>query len=167
MTADEIRELYSYNEWANKKYIEVIQNLDEEKYTLEIRSSFSSIRDTMAHIFVSEWTWLQRRQCKSPSAPPDWSVKPSIKVLIEKVNEIELERRNFLSGLDDDALQRLISYNLLSGKAGQNTLQELFLHLVNHSSYHRGQLATLFRQLELKPPSTDLILFYREKKGTV
>src|SRR3970040_2415074 len=161
MKADEIRELYSFNEWANKKFMEAIQKLDEEKYTSEIKSSFSSIRETIAHIVSAEWIWLQRVMDINPSARPDWYNNPPIKVLVEKLNEIESDRRNFLSGLNDEDFKKMLGYKLLNGKPQQNTLQETLQHVVNHSTYHRGQLATLFRQINETPPSTDLILYYR------
>jgi uncharacterized damage-inducible protein DinB len=165
MSADEIRELFNFNDWANKKYIEAVQNLDDEKYTVEIRSSFSSIRETISHLIASEWIWLQRWLGESPTAPPDWHDKPSIRTLVEKMKDIESERENFLEELKDDDLKRVMNYNLLSGKAQQNTLQETLQHVVNHSTYHRGQLATLLRQIDETPPSTDLILYFRERRG--
>lgn len=165
MNAEEIIDLYRFNEWANKKFIDAIQKLDEEKYVMEIKSSFPSIRSTISHIIGSEWIWLQRWIGKKPNAPPDWYNTPSINTLSEKLNEIESERQKFLSGLNDQDLGKLLYYTLLSGKAQQNTLQETLLHAINHSTYHRGQLATLFRQVNETPPSTDLITYYREKIG--
>jgi uncharacterized damage-inducible protein DinB len=165
MKADEIRDLFSFNEWANRKFIDAIKNLDKEKFTMEIASSFSSIRETIAHIVSSEWIWLQRWKGENPTAPPDWHDKPSIETLVENLNKVESERKNYLSKLKDEDLKTLLMYNLLSGKSQQNILKEVLQHVVNHSTYHRGQLATLFRQAGETPPSTDLILFYREKKG--
>jgi len=165
MKADEIRTLYEFNEWANRKFIEAVQSISEEKYSMKIKSSFASIRETIAHIVSSEWIWLQRWLGNNPSAPPDWSDKPSIKPLVEKLNEVEAERNKFLFNLKDEDLNKLLIYNLLSGKTQQNILQEVLQHVVNHSTYHRGQLATLFRQIDEKPPSTDLITFYRENNA--
>lgn len=167
MKAEEIRDLYNFNEWANKKFIDSISKLNEVKYTSEIKSSFTSIRETLSHLIASEWIWLQRWIGTSPSAPPDWSHKPDLNTLIEKYIEVESERKKFLSGLDNKYLTQLVTYNLLSCKSGQNILQELLLHVINHSTYHHGQLATLFRQLDETPPSTDMVIYFREKSGFI
>jgi|SRR5690554_611604 len=167
MKPDEVKELFLYSEWANKKYLDAIKNLSEEKYSFQVKSSFKSIRETMAHIISSEWIWLQRWNGINPGAPPDWLDNPSIETLEEKFNSVISERKKFLDTLNDDSLEQVMSYNLLSGKASQNSFKEMFQHIINHSTYHRGQLATLFRQVDEVPPSTDLILFYREKNGLV
>jgi uncharacterized damage-inducible protein DinB len=59
----------------------------------------------------------------------------------------------------------VVSYRALSGAPYANPLGELLRHVVNHGTYHRGQVATLLRQLDVKPPQTDLILYYRERGG--
>jgi uncharacterized damage-inducible protein DinB len=61
--------------------------------------------------------------------------------------------------LDPAALGRTVAFRFLSGNAGEATLVSLLLHVVNHSTYHRGQLATLFRQVGVAPPQSDLLLF--------
>jgi uncharacterized damage-inducible protein DinB len=48
-----------------------------------------------------------------------------------------------------------------SGGEYVHSYRQMFRHVVNHSSYHRGQVVTMMRQAGVKPPSTDLILFYR------
>jgi uncharacterized damage-inducible protein DinB len=167
MKLEEIKELYLYNEWANRKYLDLVKTLDDEKFSIEIKSSFKSIRETIAHLIATEWIWLQRWLGINPGSPPDWADKPTVETLVEKFNSIVSERNNFFKSLNDNSLSELRNYNLLSGKAGQNTLQEMLQHVVNHSTYHRGQLATLVRQIDEVPPSTDLIIFYRERKGMV
>jgi uncharacterized damage-inducible protein DinB len=57
----------------------------------------------------------------------------------------------------------VITYRAMNGSPYANPLGELLRHVVNHGTYHRGQVATLLRQLGVKPPQTDLILYYRER----
>ena len=60
-------------------------------------------------------------------------------------------------------LDRVIEYRLMSGKAGASPLWQLVAHLVNHATYHRGQVTTMLRQLGVPAPkSTDMITFFRE-----
>ena len=65
----------------------------------------------------------------------------------------------FLRSLSDDALARPVPYTLLNGTRGEQTLGDLLTHVVNHSTYHRGQVATMLRQVGAAPPATDFLVF--------
>jgi uncharacterized damage-inducible protein DinB len=108
------------------------------------------------------WVWLSRWLGESPTAFPDWDVSTHPR-LLERWREIEGRQKQFLDGLDESDLDRVVTYKVFSGKTFSNPLAELFRHVVNHATYHRGQVATMLRQLGLKPPQTDLILYYRER----
>jgi uncharacterized damage-inducible protein DinB len=69
-------------------------------------------------------------------------------------------------GLNDEDWLRQMSYKTLSGMPMVTPLWEMVLHVVNHGSYHRGQVTTMIRQLGSKPINLDLIGFYREHYGT-
>ncbi|MQA90344.1 MAG: hypothetical protein GEU90_08915 [Gemmatimonas sp.] len=64
-----------------------------------------------------------------------------------------------------DDLQRVVAYQNTAGAAFESTFWQMARHVVNHSSYHRGQVATLLRQLGHRPPATDLIAFFRETES--
>jgi uncharacterized damage-inducible protein DinB len=80
------------------------------------------------------------------------------------LSAVEQEREAFLGGLSDADLGRSISYRTLGGQTFSDPLGSLMKHVVNHSTYHRGQVVTQMRQLGHKPPSTDLILYLRRVK---
>jgi uncharacterized damage-inducible protein DinB len=70
--------------------------------------------------------------------------------------------RAFIDGLGEDGITRVIEYKLLSGQPGQSPFWHMLQHVVNHASYHRGQVTTMLRQLGAPPPKPmDLIAFYR------
>ena len=163
MRIAEVKLLYAYNEWANARIFSATTELDQEVFTEARRSSFSSIRDTVAHIATSEWVWLRRWRGESPTALPAWESLSEATGLMRKLAEIEVDRRAFLGGLSDDDLSRPLAYRNFKGDGFRQTLVEQLMHVVNHSTYHRGQLATLFRQAGFAAPTTDLIVFQREK----
>ena len=164
MNTEDIQTLYKFNEWANNRFVQVIKGLSEEQFSSEIKSSFSSIRDTLGHIVGAEWIWLRRWLGENPSSLPDWLDKPDLETLLNKLSEVESERKNFLGGPNDESLQKIISYRNLKGEPHKRILQNLFQHVVNHSTYHRGQLTTLLRQLDSIPPATDFVLFIGENQ---
>src|SRR5436305_14364840 len=73
MSPDEIRTLFDYNAWANRRSLDAAEKLTGEQFTRQMGSSFSSVRDTLAHIYGAEWIWLERFQGHSPSALPNAS----------------------------------------------------------------------------------------------
>lgn len=165
MTTEEIRSLYAYNRWANARVLEVIAGLSEDRLTAPIESSFPSILGTFAHIVAAEWVWLRRWRGENPTAFPDWLAAPSLAGLREKLAEVETERDAFLGSLRDQDAERPLDYRTLAGTPFQNRLADLLVHVVNHSSYHRGQLTTMFRQVGAEPVATDFVVFKREAGG--
>jgi uncharacterized damage-inducible protein DinB len=162
MRVADVLPLYAYNEWANARIFSAAAELDPEVFTAPRGSSFSSICDTVAHIAASEWVWLRRWRGESPSAQPEWSSLQDAAALAGKLREVEVDRAAFLRELSDDDLARPLAYRNLKGDAFSEPLVEQLLHVVNHSTYHRGQVATLSRQAGFAPPATDLIVFRRE-----
>ena len=72
--------------------------------------------------------------------------------------------RSFVDGLGDEGLARVIEYKALSGQPGASPIWQMLQHVVNHASYHRGQVTTMLRQIGAEPPkSMDMIAYYRVK----
>jgi uncharacterized damage-inducible protein DinB len=154
--------LFAYNDWANARYMEAIDALDDEQFTRDLGSSFSSIRDTVAHVVAAEWIWMRRWQGESPQSVPGWAVDSDLELLRKRLHIVQMERLRFLGGLTADDLDRLVTYINLAGSPFTYRLGEMLLHLVNHSTFHRGQLATMLRQLGVTPPGTDLLVYRDE-----
>lgn len=163
MRVADVRSLYAYNEWANARIFSALAALDPRVFTEPRGSSFSSIRDTVAHIATSEWVWLRRWRGESPAGPPEWGLLPDVAGLTAKLREVESDRAAFLNALTDAHLKTPLAYRNLKGEGFVQPLQDQLAHVVNHSSYHRGQVATLCRQAGSPMPATDLIVFKREK----
>ena len=78
--------------------------------------------------------------------------------------DLETQIRAYFASVDDRALERVLDYKSTAGVAGASVLWHMFQHVVNHSTYHRGQVTTMLRQLGATPPKAmDLITFYRER----
>jgi uncharacterized damage-inducible protein DinB len=162
MTVDDVRALFAYDEWANARIFEAASALDPEQRTRRLTSSFPSIQETLAHIVMAEWVWLRRWKGESPTARPPWAGGAEVARLREALSAVEGERAGFLAGLTDARLGEPISYRTLKGEEQRGQLAGLCQHVVNHSTYHRGQAATLLRQVGATVPSTDLVVFTRQ-----
>lgn len=165
MTPDEIRQLYDYNAWANQRSLDAAAALSAEDFTKPLGSSFSSVRYTLAHIWGAEWLWLERFQGISPSGLPDVGQYHDLPSLRSRWQEDQQRLHKFVIALTQDDLNRVHEYRTINFGQYKNPLWQSMQHMVNHGSYHRGQIATMLRQLSAKPLSSDLIHFYRERSS--
>lgn len=162
MVLADVKRLLEFNEWANARVFDAIATLTPEQSTRDLSSSFPTVALTAAHMVAGEWIWLQRWLGVSNSKFPDWAGSSDIADLRRRLTEIERERAQFIAGLADADLLIPRAYKLMSGQEDQQPLDVMVTHVVNHATYHRGQIASFFRQLGLKPIGTDFITFARE-----
>ncbi len=163
MTPDEMRVLYDYNAWANRRHLEAVGKVTTEEFLRPMGSSFGSLRDTTAHIYGAELVWLERFQGRSLPALPDAKQFQDVPSLKEKWLEHEARLLSFVGGLKQEDLDRVIEYKTLKFGVYRNPLWQSMQHVVNHGTYHRGQVATLLRQLGAQAVLTDLMHYYRER----
>ncbi|MFI5058232.1 MAG: DinB family protein [Candidatus Acidiferrales bacterium] len=163
MSPEDIRQLYDYNAWANRRAMEATAAITPEQFTKPLGSSFASVRDTLAHIHGAEWIWLERFQGRSPASLPDGKEFTNLASLRERWLEHEARLLSFVRGLTQADLDRVMEYKTLKFGVYRNPLWQSMQHLVNHGTYHRGQVTTLLRQLGAQPILTDLMHFYRER----
>lgn len=157
-----IEELYKFNCWANEKVLMVVSQLDPDQFTREMGSSFSSVRDTLVHLVGGEWIWLERWMGRSPHALPTAAELPTLAAISAKFAQIHEDRGRFLQKLDAAKLNDSISYVNQRGQTWTYPLWQMMVHVVNHSTYHRGQITTLLRQLGARPIMTDFLFYYDE-----
>lgn len=163
MSPEEMRLLYDYNAWANRRALGAAEKLTQEQFIQQLGSSFSSVRDTLAHIYGAEWIWLERFQGRSPAALPNVGEFQDVASLRDRWLEHEERLLKFVSGLSQSDLDRKMEYKTLKFGVYRNALWQSMQHVVNHGTYHRGQVTTLLRQLGAQPILTDLMHFYRER----
>ena len=159
---EEIAELFEFNAWATARVFEATASLSEEEFTRDLGNSFPSIRDTLVHIIGGEWVWLTRWHGTSPTAfPAAPRTHPDI---VRRWEDINVEREKFLRSLGPHSLDVVVAYTSFAGVDFAFPLWQMLRHVVNHSSYHRGQVTTMLKQLGHKPISTDWILMYQERQ---
>jgi len=163
MKPEEMVALYDYNAWADRRVLEAASTLSKEEFVKPMGSSFSSVRDTLAYILGVEWLWLERFQGRSPASIPDGNEFLEIGGLEARWMEFEPTLLKFVRGLKQNDLERVMEYKTMKFGVYANPLWQSMLHLVNHGTYHRGQVTTMLRQLGAQPILTDLMHFYRER----
>ena len=157
-----IQELYRYNHWANDRVFEAVSNLTHEEFAKNLGSSHPSVRDTLVHIVWAEWIWLQRWKGISPQIVFQGTNFSDQDALRARWLELDVEQRAFIETLTTERLLSLVQYVILQGQTWRYPLWRQMYHVVNHSSYHRGQLTTMLRQVAARPVATDFLVFHDE-----
>ena len=172
MNKNDIQVLFEYDRWANERVLRAATALSNEQFTRDLGGSFRSVRDTLVHILGGDWIWLVywKEPPLSPEALAELRARrdtvirpelfPDIDALRLKWAEVEREQADFVDGLSDESLAQAIPF-----RSGQVQLRQLIQHVVNHSTYHRGQVTLMLRQLGAEPVATDFHLFVFEHSG--
>ena len=164
MTLADLQTLVDYHYWARDRLLQAVEPLTTEQYTRELGNSFSSIRDTLVHLYGAESVWYGRWEGESPDGLPTADTFPDLAALRDAWHAQEQRIRALVHRFGEDGVNRVIEYRMFDGRPSAQPFCHMLQHVVNHGSYHRGQVTTMLRQLKAAPPrATDLIAFYRER----
>lgn len=147
----ELRRLFAYDVWANREVFTTLVALGPAP---------SRPLQLLAHILSAERLWLERLQKKKQSHPvwPDFTLAQCE----AEVNELQQSLTIYLAALTADQLSQMIDYKNTKGESWSNSIQDILMHIVTHSAYHRGQIATAMRAAGHTPAYTDFIHSVRQ-----
>lgn len=164
MTFDDLQTLLDYHYWARDRMLAVVETLPHGTLTKPLGNSFSSIFDTVVHLYGADWIWCERWHGESPTTLPPSSTFPDLAAVRHAWNEEEQRIRAVLTRLGPADVDHPVQYRAWDGRMYTQPFWQMLQHLVNHGSYHRGQVTTMLRQVGATPPKAmDLIAFYRER----
>lgn len=144
------KDFLEYNHYANKLFIKsFLEDGFQEERGIKLFS----------HIINAHHIWLARIREETPMFDV-WEIH--VMNSFSKVNE-ENYRQSLSLLQEEKDLSRVIHYTTFKGDAYRNSAQEILMHIVNHSTYHRGQIASLIRESGLEPPVSDYIYYKKEQ----
>jgi uncharacterized damage-inducible protein DinB len=159
-----LKELLDYHYWAQERTFGAVAALSPEQFIRDLGNSFSSVRDTLAHIHFAECVWYSRWQ-KDPVTIPSAEMFPDLDSVRVASRNHESRVRTLLERLGQDGINASMEYtSRMDGKHHRSLFWQMFQHVINHGTYHRGQITMMLRQLGAKPVGTDLIHFYWEQE---
>ena len=163
MTSHEITALLEYDTWATNRTLDAVSSIPTNRYLEDLGSSHGGIHATLVHIFSADRVWHLRWTGTPDATHVNRNEIPDLSSLRARWSTLQIDLHGFLGGLDDARLAAPFSYHDLKGNPHAEPLVHQLQHLVNHSSYHRGQVVTMMRQIGATPIGTDLIGFYRSR----
>ena len=163
MTKQYFLEVADYNIWANDIVLSWINNITDEQWKKHVVSSFNSIAETVLHITSAEKIWLERL---NKAESPVWlqsTFKGTRNEVIGLWKNASAGLKKFVEGFNEEALRDKLVFRRINGDRYEMPHYQVFAHIFNHSTYHRGQLVTMLRQVGFTDVgSTDKLGFYRK-----
>jgi len=142
--------LFKYNHWANQRYLRALMYYKGEN---------RKILQLYSHLVSAQKIWFNRIQ-DLPTSSPWVEYKP------EELQSLTIESTDqwlkFISDYPTDIFEKKITYKNTKGQQFETKVDDVIIHVINHSTYHRSQIAILFRQENIDPPITDYIAYIRE-----
>lgn len=155
-----IQMLTRYNAWANKALFDAVMALPDGESTKERPTLFKNMVNTLNHLHVVDLIWQAHIEKRSHNIPALNTVLYADLVELWRAQQAMdswyMKLSDTLSAADADETVR---FTLIGGREGHMSLGEVILHVVNHTTYHRGFVADLFYQVPARPPLTDLSVF--------
>ena len=161
MTIPDFKTLFEFNYWANARTLQAVDSLPEEKLYVDLKNSFGGIHGTLLHLCGAEDIWLQRMNGANPGVFMKKDVYPTYDSVKTKWKEVEGGWNVYLSNVTEEELARTLVFKTIKGDEVSQKVWQALQHMVNHSTYHRGQITTMIRQSGGTPLATDLIMYYR------
>jgi uncharacterized damage-inducible protein DinB len=155
--------LLRYKRWADKLIFEAVQALPAEELTRERPTLFKTLLNTLNHIYVVDLVWRAHLEGSSHG------ISRLSMVLHTKLEDLWKAQRllddwyvALGDGLTREAAAEIVEFRFVDGKPGVMSREDMLLHVVNHTTYHRGWVADLFFQIPARPPTTDFPVFLRD-----
>lgn len=155
-----------YHTWATALIFEAVKKLSAEDYEKDRGGSHGGIKTTLIHIFKADNVWFSRVTGEPFGNIHDVPVPESLAELEKEWMTLLQRLQNWFRQLQPNQFGIEIRYTNSQGVPCSTPLWQVVLHLVNHGTLHRGQIVAMLRQLGVKPPGTDLMMFYRESTAT-
>jgi uncharacterized damage-inducible protein DinB len=150
-----------FSAWATCRVLESASALREEELNRDLGNSYGGVFGTLAHIFQADAIWFDRLMGQSTGSLAAYAPGASLAELSAKWRAMHDRYLSWAEGLAPVDWDRIVPHKNLKGEASRQAVWRIVLHVVNHASYHRGQITTMLRQLGREPVATDLMLFYR------
>lgn len=157
-----VRTLTRYKAWADDVFLSVIATLPESELVAPRPIHFGSLIRTLHHAYAMDFVW----QCHLLGRPHGLTTRnppghPPFHELVVRQREIDAWYVDHAASLSDDRLGEVVDFEFIGGGRGAMSREDILLHVVNHTTYHRGHVADMLYPLGIFPPATDLPVFLR------
>lgn len=152
-----------YTIWASRRLVEAAGSLTPEELARDFGTADKGVIGTLAHTFAAERIWLARVERRAFEGPFIGEADLQMETLLREWPAVQAGWRAWTGSLRDEHTGAVLTYTDLRGREWRHPVWQIVLHVVNHSTHHRGQVSGFLRAMGYKPPPLDLIAFVREQ----
>ncbi len=157
VSPETIRIHFDYTEWATNRLLEAAGKLSSEELGRDFGTADKSVLGTLTHVFGADRAWLARIQGLPQERPQGYDLAR----LSADWAELYGRWKRWAGGLTEASVEERLSYTDWKGNPWISPIWQIALHVVNHGTHHRGQVAGFLRTMGYAPPPLDLIAYYR------
>jgi uncharacterized damage-inducible protein DinB len=156
------RVLTRYKAWADDLFLSLVSSVPAAELTAPSPIRFGSLIRTLNHSYAMDYVW----QCHLLGEPHGLTTRnpefcPAMEELAAGQRSIDEWYVGYAASLTERELAETIEFEFIGGGSGRMSRNDILLHVVNHTTYHRGHAATILYYLGVSPPTTDLPVFLR------
>ena len=157
-------QLYDYNYWANKRYLAVAETLSEEQLFRKQGHSWDSVHAVFVHMMSSERMWPQRWRGEKAEFlnAKDFPTVASIRAYWV---DVEKNMRAFIAEQTEESLLQNVTYINPKAEGFTLPLWQMMVHVPNHNTHHRGELAAMFTLMDISHPEEEAVQYFLIKSG--
>ena len=157
--ADDLVSLYAYNTWANARVLDSLRALTEAEYAQEQGGGWPSLRATFVHIAGATDAWAERFSGRDTTRLATIEELPGLEDAARALLAAEEKHASLLPTFTPERLAGPFAWKNLKGETKTAPFGVVVRHVVNHQTYHRGQIAAMVRRLGHAPKSTDMVVW--------
>ena len=159
-----IQKLIQYKNWANDLTFKSAFELPEAELTKPRKTNFGNILHTLNHVFVVDDIFRHHLLGQAHDyTSRNTETSPALAELWRRQQEMDTWYVDHIDGLSEEALSDVIQFTFVGGGAGAMTREEIFLHIVNHATYHRGFVSDMMYQIPARLQANDFPVFLRDR----
>ena len=155
--------LIDYHIWANNKVLLELHSLTDEEWNKELGGSFPSLHLVCKHIMSADYRWLHRWKGVSLAPIPEAFNAQNNSTQLAALWQPIMDEMKATVETNEGALDKLLVFTTAKGDNYSMPFWQTFYQVVNHGTYHRGQITNMIRMLNRQPVGTDMLLFFAEK----
>lgn len=151
-------QLFDYHLWANSRLLQHLKSIPKEVFTKEMDSVFPTIAETFGHMIAVDEMWYLRMKGENAQQMVLKNID-TIEETEKRYHALHTNIQHFLKNIEN--ISQTVVYRNSKGESFSNSTLEIVQHIVNHGTYHRGNIASMIRQMGHKGISTDYIVYLR------
>jgi uncharacterized damage-inducible protein DinB len=156
--------LTRYKAWADDRFLSVVSAVPASELVAPRPIFFGSLIRTLNHSYAMDYVW----QCHLLGKPHGLTTRnpehcPDMQQLAALQRDIDDWYVDYANTISESALDEIVVFEFIGGGEGTMSRRDILLHVVNHTTYHRGHAADILYHLNIFPPTTDLPVFLKAR----